>query len=330
MRLAVSLAIGLCTLGMAAGFAADTSVRPTAGLDAEVHASWTRVPLRAWAERVSSIAGRPVILDRRINPDLPVTLTARGEPLREILARVAAEVGGAVDELESSVRLVPASLAGKARQADEDRRHRLAKASASVRRILTTDEPWAWPTAARPRDLVEALAKKGRLDVHGIDTIPHDHFPAADLPKLSLAERFDLVLAHFDRRVAWNTSGRPAGRIVAIDAEISPAALADAKKHSPRPTAQPSRTVKIRDEFTLKLEAPLDQALMAIASQLGLEVEVDRTSLVAHGIALGEIARADVTKVSRDELLDAILVPLGLAWQLDGKRLRVFAPNQSE
>lgn len=320
-------------LGPASALVAHAPAIKRAGLDGEIHASWTRVPLRTWSTRVSELAGRPVILDRRLDPDRVVTLTARGEPLREILARVAAEAGAVVEELESTVRIVPASLAGKARTADADRRLRITKASGSARRSLDTDAPWAWPVAARPRDLVASLATNAGLEVSGIDTIPHDHLPAADLPRLSVAERFDLVLAHFDRRVSWKLDGtKPVGRIVAIDAEISPAALADAtappQKNGRRPTAARPRTATIRDEFTLELEAPLDQALSAIGRQLDVEVEIDRDSLVARGVALSEIVRADVTKVSREKLFDAILHPLGLEWQLEDRKLRVFAPAE--
>ncbi len=331
MRRDVFLVILLCCSGAASAAPVEKSSRAVAGLDAEAHASWTRVPLRAWAVSVSSLAGRPVILDRRIDPDVQVTLTARGEPLRDILARVAQEAGAAVDELDATIRIAPTSVAGKARRAEQDLRLRLTKAPAEARRTLASTRTWSWPPAARPRDLVAQLADEAGLAIEGLDTIPHDHFPAAEWPRLSLAERFDLVLAHFDRRVTWTTvAGKPVGRIVAIDAEIAPAAVEHPKPPRGRPASEPVRTAKVRDEFTLRLEAPLDQALMAIARQLDLEVEVDRESLVARGIAFGEIARADVTKVSRDELFDAILKPLGLAWQLDGKRLRVFAPPASE
>ena len=70
--------------------------RTVAGLDAEVYAAWTSVPLRAWAEGAAALAGRPVILDRRVDPTQPVTITVRGKPVREVLALVAADAGAAV------------------------------------------------------------------------------------------------------------------------------------------------------------------------------------------------------------------------------------------
>jgi hypothetical protein len=332
MRLVLLMVVGgLVTLsgGRAAVSAEGPAERTVAGLDAAVHATWTRLPLREWAARVSTLAGKPVILDRRLDPQRVVTLTARGEPLREVLETVAAAADAAVADLEGSVRIVPKEAGSAAARGDRDRRLRVASLPAAVRADLTARRPWRWPAGARPRDLVAAAASDAGVSVSGIESIPHDHFPAADLPPLPLAERLDLVLAHFDRRVLWEaTRGAAAGRIVGIDAEIQPAADGPAPA-KPIPVRPPRRTVKVRDEFTLRLEAPLDQALAAICTRLGLTLELDAAALTARGIAPGEIVRAEVEKASRDELLDAVLHPVRLAWSIDGDRLRVFPQPDS-
>jgi len=308
--------------------AADAKARQAAvGLDAEVRATWTRLPLRDWVDRAATMAGMPVVLDRRLDPQLPVTLDADGRPLRDVIATVATAASAAVDELAGSVRIVPTANAGRARKADRDRAARIAALPITVRRTVSQRRPWRWPAGARPRDLVVAAATEAGVEIAGIDSIPHDHFPAADLPALSLAERVDLVLAHFDQRVVWEArSGKAVGRIVAIDADVAdvPDAVADAAaddKPRPRPGR---RTVTVRDEFTLRLEAPLDQALAAISGRLGLTLELDQAGLAARGIAPGEIVRATVEKASREELLDALVHPIGLAWKIEGQRLRVF------
>jgi len=326
MRLA-SIA-GLSAL--VAAFACQTvaAAPRAAGLDAEVHASWTGLPLGEWADRAAEIAGMPVILDRRVDPTGPVSLASRGESLREVLAKVAAAAGAAVDELESSIRIVPAAVAGRAALAERDRRLRLARLPPDLRDALASKAAWTWPAGARPRDLVAAAALEAGVRLEGLDDLPYDHFPAASLPPLSLADRLDLVLAHFDRRVIWSLGpAGPAGVIVAIDADIRPeaeAAIATAGR--PRRPTRPPRTTELRDEFTLRLAAPLDQALAAIAGRLGLTLELDAASLAARGIAPGEIVRAEVEKASRTELLDALVRPLGLEWTIAGDRLRVFAP----
>jgi len=322
MRSAALFAGLLLAAGLAAA-AEPGGERPTPGLDATVDAVWTRLPLRDWAARASSLAGRPVLLDRRLDPSLPVTLTARQEPLRDVIASVAAGHAAVLDELAGTVRLVPGDAAGRASRGERDRELRIGRLPARLRAMLAIRRPWRWPAGVRPQDLLVAAVGEAGLEVDGIEEIPHDHWPAADLPPLSLAERLDLVLAHFDRRVLWGVKeGSVAGRIVAIDAELLPAAAAPEKKTS-RPRG-PRRTVKVRDEFTLRLEAPLDQALHAIAGQLGLVLELDEQAIAARGIAAQEIVRADVARVSRDELLDAILQPLGLGWTIEEGRLNVF------
>jgi hypothetical protein len=323
LALVILLAVtGMVSLGPTAS-GREPATAPPAGLDAAVHASWTGLPLREWVARMTTLAGLPIILDRRIDPTRPVTLTGRGETVGTVLDRVAAEAGATVEEVGSTIWLVPLDRTGQAARAAADRQWQIAKLPPPLRRTLTATAPLAWPAGARPADLVDRLATAARLDLDGRAAIPHDHLPAGALPSLSLAERLDLVLAQVDRRIVWNDRG---GRILAIDEEVGaePARRTPAaQKVTGRIPA--GRTPGRRDEYTLRLEAPLEEALAALARQLDLEFELDTASLTAHGIAPGEIVRADVTGVSREALFDAILQPVGLSWRIEGRTLRVFA-----
>ena len=324
-------------LGSAAGGRALAATE-SAGLDAAVHASWTGLPLREWAARMMTVAGRPILLDRRIDPTRPVTLTARGETVRTVLDRVATEAGATVDEVGSTIWIVPPDRTGQAARAAADRQRRVDILPPPLRRTLLARDPFVWPAGARPGDLVAQLATAARLEIDGLDAIPHDHLPAATLPSLPLSERLDLVLAQVDRRIVWNDRG---GRIVAIDEEVGGDVDAALGAAPPPPGADlprrpppgrnvagriaGTRTTEGRNEYTLRLEAPLEEALMGLARQLDLDVDLNVASLTAHGIAPGEIVRADVTGVSREALFDAILQPVGLSWQIEGRTLRVFA-----
>ena len=318
---------------------AEAAPRP-AGLDAEVRATWTSVPLREWASRVSETTGVPVIVDRRLDPDIAVTLASDGDTLRVLLKRVATSATATVEPLASTTRLVPRDLAGRARAAEAARNRVLRGLPADVRRIAERRAPWNWPTAARPRDLVAAAADDAGLTVTGLDRIPHDHLPATTLPPLQLAERLDLVLADYDLRVAWSPTG---GSIVPIDEGLEPSDRTAASSTSKLPTpprrdrkatptnkadAQPDREQKADDEtvYSLRVESPLDQAVSAVAKAMGLRSTLDKASLAARGIAPGEIVRVDARDLSRDRLLDALVAPLGLAWTIDDETLRVFAP----
>ena len=292
-----------------------------AGLDSEVRATWTSVPLREWARRVSETTGVPVIVDRRLNPDLTVTLASDGDTLRVLLDRVAAMATSTVEQLASTTRLVPRDLAGRAPAAEAARNRVLRRLPPEIRRIAEGRAPWNWPTAARPRDLVTAAVDDAGLTVTGLDRIPHDHLPATSLPLLQLAERLDLVLAHYDLRVAWSPTG---GSIVPIDAGIDPGDRTAASSDSKRPTP-PRRDRNNETVYSLRVESPLDQAVSAVAKALGLRAALDQDSLEACGISPGEIVRVDARDLSRDRLLDALVAPLGLAWKIDDETLRVFA-----
>ena len=299
------------------------------GLDAAVHATWTRLPLRSWAARATALAGRPVIVDRRIDPDTPITLECRGEPLVDVLDRVAASADAAIEELHSTIRIVPKPLRGVYERAELARDKAVARLPGRSRDALNASRGWEWPEAASPSDLVAAAAAESGVTLVGTDAVPHDHFPAATLPPLSLAERLDLLLAHFDLRIDWHASaGTTTGTIVAIDSAPAPPAPTAALPRRGRPKPRESGTPPAgrREVYSLRVEAPLDQVLATLARQFRLELELDAPSLRARGIAPAEIVRADVKDASRDELLDAVVRPLGLAWTIEGGRLRVSAP----
>lgn len=316
---------------IAAGIIAAGMPAPAATLDEPVHALWSGLPLAAWAERASQLAGCPVILDRRVDPDAPVSRACHGEPLRDTLAAVAASVGSTVAVLEGTIRIAPARQAAAAARGESLRRQDTARLSPARRRALTERREWSWPAGATPRDLVAATAADAGLVIDGLATIPHDHRPAASLPPLSLGERLDLVLADYDLRVEWRARGA-AGRIVPLppDAEPPPAPNRSAgppaavRPLPARPDAPGPRTWG-EPLFTLRLEAPLDEAVAALAARFGLAATIDRAALAARGVAPGEIVRVEVRDASRDALLDAVVKPLGLRWRIDGTRLTIDA-----
>lgn len=300
-----------------------TAAAAAAGLDEPVRASWQGVPLREWATRVAPLAGLPVIVDRRLDPDIAITLQCRGEPLREALAQAAAQAGAEVAVLRSTIRIVPRSQRGICERAEDARGRDLARLPREPQAALAKSETSTWPEAARPRDLVAAVAAEAGVALEGVDGLPHDHFPAASLPSLSRAERIDLVLAHFDRRAEWrNRGGTVRGVIVPLDANLPPPHRDRTQPRQPPP--RPGAGVK--DVFSLRAAAPLEELLATVAAQRQLRLDLDRESLAARGIAPAEIVRVEVQDVPGDALLDRITGPLGLAWRIESDRLRVFAP----
>jgi len=321
LRLAVSCCAAVC---VAAG----------PNVDAPITATWAGVGLHAWVGRVGADMATPIVVDRRLAPDTPITLECQSEPLGDVVGRAAQQAGGELVVLASSLRIVPAGMGDLLLRAERARDARLARLPAGQRAVAATRRPWHWPTGAVPAELVAAVAKEAGVLLDGIDALPHDHLPAAALPPLSLAERLDLLLAHYDRRVEWRSggSGKPAGRIIALEADLPPRDTSTGEKRpAPKPAARtppPAAAPGGRETFSLRVAAPLEQVLGAIAMRTGLTLELDRESLRQRGIAPGEIVRATVENASRKQLLDAVLDPLELDWTITGGTLRVFAAPQ--
>lgn len=288
------------------------------------------MPLREVATRLTSLGGVAIVVDRRLDPTVPITLAASGEPLDTVLAAVANQRAAEVALLAGHARIAPADAAALARAGEAAREQEIRRLEPKLQRLAQGRRAWAWPDGAQPRELLATAAAEAGIALEGLGTVPHDHFPSADLPPLPLSERLDLVLAHFDHRVEWKKRAAPAGqqpvfRIVPIAAQASAAPRKAA--WSPRATQTP-RSPVVAHTYSLRVAAPLDDLLTTLAKRFGLALELDRVALEQRGIAPREIVRIDVKDASREALLDAVLDPLGLGWRIEGGTLRVAGGAQ--
>jgi hypothetical protein len=295
---------------------AGVAVAAEPAIDKTVQATWKGLPLRVWAERMREFAGRPVVIDRRIDPDVLVTLEARGEPLAGVLEKVARSAGAEVVSLRSSIRFVPAEVSVEACQrAERAREQALGRLPPGGWQVVARRAGWAWPEGARPRDLVSRA-----IDQAGV-----------------AAEGLDRVLAHFDLRIDWRAGDAgPVAAIVALDAglpaqgpnPVSPPTETERPRPPGRkpPRDKAGQTTKTKQTFTLRAEAALEEILEAVAARLDVTLDLDRKALEARGIAPTEIVRVDVKDVSAQQVLAAILGPLGLEGRIVKERLEVRAP----
>ena len=294
-----------------------------------VTATWTGLSLRQVAARLSEIGGIAIVVDRRLDPDTSITLDISAEPLDAVLDRVAEAAQADVAPYAGHVRLVPRGGAAGLAAAERMRATELRAAGASLRTRATKAASSSWEDGAVPRDLMALTAAEGGIEIDGLDALPHDHFPQTRLPALTLADRLDLLLAHFDRRVEWRL--RPGPRrewpmvtIVGLPAVVAPAppALHSTPPRRPGNAAPPAGAPAT---YTLTVAAPLDELLSTLARRFGLTLALDRPGLARAGVAPAEIVRLELKDVSREQLLDAICAPRQLTWHIEGDTLSVSA-----
>ncbi len=300
-----------------------------AGAVPTITVTWTGLPLHAACERLSTLLGRPVILDRRIDPGVAVSLDLRDAPADEALGRVCDAAGTGCVVLADSIRIVPRNRTAMVLAAEEARGATMKKLPNRLRAAAGASAPWTWDDGATPHDLVAAAAREGGLAIDGLDELPHDHLRGAVLPSLPLAERIDLVLLQYDRRLDWTGARGAAGKVrVAIvpcgdDGVGGPAVSAAPGAWESLARSKPAGTPTTAPTWSLEVAAPLDRLLATVAEKLGLRLELDAEGLRRRGVPAGTIVRLAVKEVSREELLDRIVGPLGLRWTIDGDALRV-------
>lgn len=324
MRFVLHAAAG-CSLVILSGLASSAETGPVDGV--RVHASWRATSVATIADRLGGIAGRPVVVDRRIDPTARIDLDGGGRAAEAVLAELARAAGGDLAVLRHSFRIAPADVARRVAAADAAAPARLGKLPRSLRDPLQGSQPLAWEAGTPPRELVTRLATEAAAAVENVEAIPHDHLPAGSLAAIPLGERLDLLLAHYDLRIAPSPKDRKELRIVPLEpsdggADDGPPSDSTTTRTA-RPKAATRPTAVPVDRYTLRAEAPLEELLRTLAVRFGLAIEIERESLAAKGVAPGEIVRLSVENVSRSRLLDEITKPLSLSWVIEGGTLKV-------
>jgi hypothetical protein len=286
----ISIAVAFCSL-----FAADA---PTADvrldrrlpslktgkefrdeLDKPLTAAWQNVPTRRVLNRIAESRRISVLLDRRIDPTQPVAVDFNGGRLRAALESIATQVNGQISVLGNTVCIGPRPSMAKLRtlaaiRFDELRQPAL-KLSKGRLAELGARRALHWNDLDRPSDLIEQIGKRYRLQIDGLEQVPHDLWASATLPSVNAVEALSMVLIQFDLTFQWkeNAGGL---QIVAVPAEVS-----IARSYTPRGSSA-TATAK-------KWSAKID----------GLQAKVDGRRVLVTGTAEQHEAVAALLRPSR-------------------------------
>ncbi|HEX3728072.1 MAG TPA: STN domain-containing protein [Pirellulales bacterium] len=358
--------VALWILGLAASCVAADSSDATGhrwltgtALDEQLHAtvgiSWSNVTLRQALTSLSSSQRIAIVLDRRVDPDQEIRIELPGEPLDDMLRKIALSLHLGYTQLESVAYFGPAPTAKRLRTLASlglDEVRRLSPAAARKFLQLKSSQ---WKDLAEPRKLIEGLASEVGATLSGADKVPYDLWLAADLPPLSWIDRVTLLAAQFGLTFHLADRGHRVD-LVAIPAQVaigrnyrvprqaaevakSWSAILGSSAHVTATTDQvrvegliedqelierrlrgtPTRRATTslgKEVYQLTIE---NKALQAVAEQLaqriGLELRWDRAAIERAGVSLDQLISFQVQNVDVDELLRALFKGTGLTFE---------------
>jgi len=344
-------------------FTWKTGVEFQRQLESEVVLLWQDIPLRTALNSLSQRERIAVLLDRRIDPGQTLQLSLDSMTLADCLGRISGHVEAEVCHVGPVIYIAPGHVAGKLPILVSVRTDQARRLDGPSRRKWLGTWPWRWDNLVTPRQLVEQLSKKAKVRVEGIERVPHDLWPAADLPPLSVVQQLSLVTAGFGLTFEIAPDGQSA-QVVPIPEEVSierryriggQAVAASLSRQFPqsevrvdgnqlvvvgswevhqhadrlvkgKPPRQRPRTTSSRQLHTLRVpNLPVGTVLNALAQRLDLELKVDPR----WSQKLEQRIRVEVESVTRDELLRSVLEPAGLTFQIDGRTLEIVGKDVS-
>lgn len=215
--------------------AQHTSAALARRLSTRLSLNWGDVPLTSALADLSAHGKFPLLVDRRIDPDRPLSLSVRDQSIDDILRQIAAAEGLGVSRFGPLVYVGPPSATTRLRTLAVIRAQEIAELPPAARQRWTAATRWSWPRFSTPRELLAQLAQEAGLELQGLDRVPHDLWPAVELPPLTVADRLTLLANEFDLTFRIEPSG--------TQAEMTPIDAAPVVVRSYPAGPDPERTV---------------------------------------------------------------------------------------
>ncbi len=181
---------------------APTDWRTEADLDKQLESTfdltWEDVPLREGLMRLGKTQRVAIFLDRRINPDRPISMTFTNERLELALQRIAAELRLGMSRVGDVIYFGPEETARRLPTVAQ-LQSQFAKSSGIPEALKLLDQKkYSWPKLTTPHEILISVAEDHGMTWNNLDeVIKHDLWPAADFPAMRTTEYLSLVLAGY-------------------------------------------------------------------------------------------------------------------------------------
>ncbi len=368
MRAANFFWVGLLGVLVATAAGADSGGWVTGAtleeqLAVPVTVSWTNAPLRRALASLSTAQHLAIVLDRRIDPDQTIELALSKEPLASGLQKIARHLDVGYCQLGPIAYFGPTEMARRLRTLAALRLEEIRPLPTAESRKFLQLRSWHWDELAQPRQLLDVLADEAAVKIVGAEKIPHDLWPAADLPPLTWVDRLSLLAAQFELTFRVSPDGRqvelvpapanvtlsrtyragrdakavakrwakavPGARVVVEGNTIRLTGLLEDHElveHQLRATPTQRTTVTAGKEvYQLSVEnSALTSVVEQLAERLRLELQWDRPAIDAAGISVDQLITVKVKDASLDELLRAVLAGTGLTFRRLDRAVSIY------
>jgi hypothetical protein len=190
-------------------------------LDGSVTLTWNGQALGEALSRLATLHELPLWIDRRVDLQHEIQLSLENESLSTALTRLAEQNDApwGWSTLRTVVYFGPQEAASELATVSELTRHILAKAPAESRRAWLTPRRWSIPRLAEPKMLVAQTLDDIGVELRNGDAIPHDLWPARELPAIAPVDCVVLALIGFDLAASFSPDGRQV-EVVAIERPV--------------------------------------------------------------------------------------------------------------
>jgi type II secretory pathway component GspD/PulD (secretin) len=285
---------------------------------------WQNLPLANAVDRIQAVSQTPIFVDRRVDPNRRVDLTAANANVADILANLASSALLGIARIGPLYYLGPIETADRLEAIATQRRREAAALDDELRRSISRRNRVAWHKLTEPRGLVTQLLREHGWSVDRGELIPHDLWAEGELPAMSLADQLTVLLAGFDLTYEISPERKAIEILPARWDSISPRSRPRQQSPQTSPNTPASKQV-----FTLRVEnQPVGKVLDQLADRLGWKLDIDQAAIQAAGLSLDRLVSFEVENADEDQLLEAVLKPAGLSAARSDQRIRV-APRQN-
>lgn len=328
-------------------------------LEQESGIAWQDTILREGISRLATTQQVAILLDRRIDPSLSLTVTLQNLPLQSVLDEIAKRASAEKSVVGSVTYLGPPDDARRLATVAALKRRDAQLLPADTKSRWLKSSPVEWPRLSRPRDLATVLVATAGAQLLNPEQIPHDVWPATSLPALPLVDQLSLLLVQLDLQLDISRDGKLArvtslpaapsydytyaakgrGKKLATDlermfpeAQVTPtedevrvvARFEDHEQINRLVRGEQVRRTEVRTgekRYTLTVEnQPAGAVAKTIATQLKLTLLYD----AAVGEQLKKSVSFQVKEVSLEELLKETLGPLSLTYRQTDTALEIL------